>query len=187
MRLVQQIFKTVSLVVALSATVPAHAADLAEATAEQRSSVIEFSVRPSDTYFPLAPPPPTQGGIQWAHDLLNLPAAWDKVRGHAFVAVVDNGIQSAHPDLQGSFRPHMSYNLAAGAPGSEPYVSQAVEEGVGSSYINVPGGCMPNPIRGHGTHVAGIIAASANDQGAVGTCWHCSLMVYISSDVHKSA
>ena len=66
------------------------------------------------------------------------------------VAVLDTGIDRSHPDLQGSF----------------------VE---GSDAVNED--ADPNDDHGHGTLVAGVIAARSNNGiGGVGACSQCSLM-----------
>lgn len=108
----------------------------------------------------------------------NLQAAWDLVRGTAYVAVLDNGIQTepaVHPDLTQNYRPQFSENRYSG----DIY---AIDEmaGVPSS----PGWA------GHGTHVAGIVAANTTHPGlpsehpnppaagGAGVCWYCSLMIF---------
>ena len=73
-------------------------------------------------------------GQQWALDKTSFEAAWKVTRGQGVkVAVVDSGVESAHQDLQGSV-------LA------------------GKDYVN-PGDDGRVDPNGHGTHVAGIIAA----------------------------
>ena len=140
----------------------------------------EFSARPTDNYFSPWPPPQNETPIQWAPDILNLPAAWDRVRGHAFVAVIDSGIQISHPDLQASFRPHFAVNWGEGAPPSAWAISSVVDEARTTAIVGV---CVSGR-KGHGTHVAGLLAASPNDIGISGACWNCSLMIYIASSLH---
>jgi hypothetical protein len=48
---------------------------------------------------------------QWGMHVMRFPKAWDKIRGHAYVGVVDNGIDPTHPDLIANFRPHFARNL----------------------------------------------------------------------------
>jgi thermitase len=79
---------------------------------------------------------------RWWLDDIHAPQAWDITTGSSqiVVAVVDSGVSSAQPDL--------ANRLVGG-------------------YNAVTGGSDASDIDGHGTHVAGIIAASGNDQ--VGT------------------
>lgn len=121
----------------------------------KQAESVQFSVAPTDPYYPAGATALTG---QWAPPVLNLPNAWDVVTGTAYVGVVDNGIQPTHPDLLAAYRPHFSANFAGGTT-----VDEAVTglQGVG-----------------HGTHVAGIIAAQPNNgQGVAGTCWNCNLMI----------
>lgn len=129
----------------------------------------EFSVSPAD---PLFAPAASPMDYQWGLHYLGMPYAWDLARGHAYVGHVDSGVQITHPDL--NFRPQFSYSYEGGSPDEIPVP-------------NIPQ--FPN-LRGHGTHTAGIIAASTSNPaaqyghpnppspiGVSGTCWHCSLLV----------
>ncbi len=82
---------------------------------------------------------------QWALEDLGMPAAWRLERGQSsvLVGVVDSGVQSDHPDLD---------------------VTRIV---VGKDYVD--GDNWPQDEAGHGTHIAGIIAAGhSNGIGIVG-------------------
>lgn len=113
---------------------------------------------------------PTQ--YQWGLHTLNFPQAWDLIKGHAYVALVDTGLQVNHPDLRafqtsgstttfegGNFRPHLSWDFVDGdadVDELDPLPSSA----------------------GHGMHTSGIIAATPNNYtGGTGGCWHCSLLM----------
>jgi hypothetical protein len=103
---------------------------------------------------------------QWGLHTMNFPEAWDYVRGHAYIAMLDTGINMSHPDLQANFRPHLSYDFY----NNRHDVDELTPD------IRPP--FVANDLVGHGTHVAGIIAATTNNGiGGAGTCWHCSLMV----------
>ena len=94
----------------------------------------------------------TETSEQWGNRKINLPRAWDYTMGDSrvIVAVVDTGVDLTHPDLQG--------RLAAGR-----------------SFV--PGSTGPMDDNGHGTHVAGIIAAEANNnQGIAGVAPKCRIM-----------
>jgi hypothetical protein len=97
-----------------------------------------------------------------AHSLLGLPVAWDRVQGTAYVADIDTGIQVIHEDLVSNLRNHFSASVSSSPTIEEAPLSQK---------------------RGHGTHTAGIIAASPNNgAGTSGVCWSCSLMVIRITD-----
>lgn len=122
---------------------------------------------------------------QWGLYAINAFSAWDIVRGHAYVGHVDTGIQTGangfgnqgtvdpnasfpnvHPDLQWNFRRQFAYHAYGG------YFDDDIQG-----------------FRGHGTHTAGTIAATASNpyaqfghpqlpsQGGAGVCWNCPLMV----------
>ncbi len=103
-------------------------------------------------------------GFQWYLPAVDVGAAWNTTvgSGDVLVAVVDTGIYSAHPDLQGQLVPGYDFivnpDVSRDGDGLDPD-----PEDVGDS--NVIGESS-----WHGTHVAGIIAAMDNNgQGMVGT------------------
>lgn len=98
---------------------------------------------PGDPYF----------SEQYAHANMNDAMAWDVTRGSAdvVVAVIDTGIDTDHPEFTGRISPlscNMNYNE-------------------NSQYVQKVGYQYAEDDNGHGTHVAGIIAA-AQDNGAGG-------------------
>jgi subtilisin family serine protease len=140
---------------------------------------------------------PSGWGAGWtpataADQALNtsLESAWDWVHGSAYVAVLDTGIQqrgadgqSMHPDLAWLFRPHFSQDVFLNMRGE-------VDELNGL----LPGTDPSSVYVGHGSHVAGILAAFTRRPGipyvnppvylnqgpgvgVAGTCWFCNLMV----------
>ncbi len=113
---------------------------------------------------------------QWGSYTLNLPAAWDRIHGHAYVGLTDTGLEVNHPDLRpyhlsgsswifdgGGFRPQFSWDFG--------YNDANVDE------ADHPAGVTLTHL-GHGTHTSGIIAAATNNgTGVAGACWNCSLMM----------
>ena len=100
---------------------------------------------------PVAPNDPLWSN-SWSLTKTNAAAAWSLTTGAAetVVAVLDTGVDLSHPDLQGSFV---------------------------QGYDVVNGDDDPSDDHGHGTMVAGIVAARANNGlGGVGACSRCSLM-----------
>ena len=98
------------------------------------------------------PNDPDFASRQWALSTINAPQAWDVVTGSAgiVIAIVDTGIDFGHPDLAGQLTAGVSF---------------------------VPGAYSAQDDHGHGTHVAGITAASTNNGiGMAGLAWNVRLM-----------
>jgi subtilisin family serine protease len=96
-------------------------------------------------------PNDTDWSSQWGLRRIELPAAWDRTHGaNIVVAVLDTGVDGAAPDLQGAVG--AGYNVVAAQPG-------AADD------------------NGHGTSVAGIVAARTNNhEGIAGICWTCTVL-----------
>lgn len=83
---------------------------------------------------------------------IDAPEAWDIATGvsSTIIAVIDSGVDLDHPDLAGKLVPGYDY--------------------VNDDYV-------PQDDHGHGTHVAGIAAATSNNiTGTSGVCGQCSIM-----------
>ncbi|MDC3415972.1 S8 family serine peptidase [Aquibacillus salsiterrae] len=80
---------------------------------------------------------------QWYLNKLNMTKAWDVTKGSSDVtiAILDTGVDASHPDLQGRLLP---------------------------GYDFVEDDNDPNDEHGHGTQVAGVIAANSNQIGITG-------------------
>jgi subtilisin family serine protease len=89
---------------------------------------------------------------QWGPKRVRAPAAWEATRGSTsvVVAVLDTGVDAAHPDLRGALVP-------------------------GFDIVNRD--ANPTDDNGHGTAAAGVIAARTNNvRGQAGICWSCAIM-----------
>ncbi|WP_428266594.1 S8 family serine peptidase [Haliangium sp.] len=118
---------------------------------------IEFDIPvPAATFSvaEMAANPPVSGDddaffdLQWGHDAVDAPEAWDLgYRGAGVrVAVLDSGIDAEHPDIA----PNLNLALSTSfVPGED---------------VNVRPGVFFN----HGTHVAGTIAGADNGIGIIG-------------------
>ncbi|MBI5871455.1 MAG: carboxypeptidase regulatory-like domain-containing protein, partial [Actinobacteria bacterium] len=111
-------------------------------------------------YYALATPNDTfYEGTQWNLQKINAPTAWDTTTGsvNSVIAIIDTGVDSAHPDLAGKVLP--GYNTI-------------------NESTNV------TDVYGHGTHVAGIAAAASNNGlGVAGVAWDSKVMpVKVLSD-----
>lgn len=85
--------------------------------------------------------------VQWAPDAVNAPAAWNAghVGAGARVAILDGGVHATHIDIAPNLDVARSASFVPGV---------AFNQDVGTFW--------------HGTHVAGIVAAPANNLGTVG-------------------
>ncbi|NOH00801.1 MAG: S8 family serine peptidase [Chloroflexi bacterium] len=95
--------------------------------------------------------------LQWGHDAVDAPEAWDEgYRGAGVrVAVLDTGFDLDHPDLAPNINFALSFNFVAGET---------------LSYA------LPDPFS-HGTHVAGTIAAADNAFGTIGVAPEAELVL----------
>lgn len=89
---------------------------------------------------------------QWGLEAIRAPQGWELAKGSSSVtiAIVDSGVDLLHPDLADKIVP-------------------------GRDFVN--GDSDPQDDYGHGTHVAGIAAASTNNGiGVAGTSWRARVM-----------
>ncbi|WP_241158432.1 S8 family peptidase [Cohnella candidum] len=100
---------------------------------------------------PIVPNDTLYSRYQWNLPQIDTEQGWNVNRGsQVIVAVVDTGVQSDHPDLQGKLVPGVNI-----VDSSKP----------------------PEDDVGHGTHVAGIIAAQINNhEGVAGLTWYTKIM-----------
>ncbi len=106
--------------------------------------------------------PPSQEDFTWAMDQILVPDVQqnDGLQGSGVtVAIVDSGIDTSHPE----FTKRISGGFNA-----------VVDEGGGCNGGANAGNYKDN--HGHGTHVAGIIAAAVNSQGVIGAAPKVNIM-----------
>lgn len=110
--------------------------------------------------------PRTPGGTvqEWWASPMGLPAAWDVTRGDgALVAIIDTGADGGHPELSGKIRDTLDLDETFGA------------------------GPPTTDENGHGTHVASLACAQANNgMGIAGAGLNCGLLI-IKSDLTDSS
>jgi subtilisin family serine protease len=112
---------------------------------------------------------------QWYYDLINAPEAWDVETGEAsvVVAVLDTGIDATHADLQGVL---WTNPFEIDGNGIDDDMNGCIDDLHGCSFAETSSECTydsapNNKIEddlGHGTMVAGIVAARTNKVGVTG-------------------
>jgi len=122
---------------------------------------------------------------QWALSdpvVLGASEAWSQSRGEGVVvAVLDSGVQVDHPDLAASL-----WTNGAEQPGNgiDDDANGVVDDIHGANILN--GGANIGDDEGHGTHVAGIIAAQgANGIGGAGLAPGAKLMIVKVLDANR--
>lgn len=111
---------------------------------------------------------------QWGLARISAPAAWDVNQGSPAVsiAVIDTGVALSHPELVGKLWQNPG---EIGGNGLDDDGNGKVDDVYGWDWVNGDNG--PEDDIGHGTHVAGIIAAATdNGEGIAGVCPDCRIM-----------
>jgi thermitase len=119
------------------------------------------SVEQDDTVVAAQEPNDQTFARQWALQAIQAPFAWELAHGssNVVVAVLDSGVDLTHPDLAAHILP-------------------------GGCNVVADGGCLsgskltpPRDLDGHGTAVAGIIAALTDNRiGIAGVAWNASIL-----------
>lgn len=131
---------------------------------------------------------PDLGGDNWGNDMVNAPEVW--ARGDAgqgmIVAVIDSGVDITHPDLGANIWRNPGEIVGnAIDDDSNGYIDDihGWNFGLGQNNNNVMPGTASES-QGHGTHVAGIIAASNNGFGVTGVAYNSQIMPIRMGDIN---
>jgi subtilisin family serine protease len=102
-------------------------------------------------------------GDQWALERLQMPAVWSITRGSpdVVVAVLDSGVEAAHEDL-GTTRLWQNRAEINGQPGVDDDGNGYVDDFHGWDWVRGDNSLV-DPF-GHGTHVAGTLAAAMDNE-----------------------
>ncbi|MEG4282291.1 S8 family serine peptidase [Microcoleus sp. A006_D1] len=121
------------------------------------------------------PEVPNLDGNNWGRDMVNAPEVWNQgITGNGIVvAVVDGGVDYTHPDLDGNI-----WRNAGEIPdnGIDDDRNGYVDDVRGWDFVSYDNEPMDESILGHGTHVAGAIAAERNDFGITGVAYNAKIM-----------
>ncbi len=115
---------------------------------------------------------PNIGGVIWGLDRINAPEVW--AQGYTgqdvIVAVIDTGVDYTHPDLDDNIwtNPGEIYD------GIDNDGNGFVDDVLGWDFVNWDNNPMDDT--GHGTHVAGTIAAENNGFGITGVAYNAKIM-----------
>ncbi|MFB2978225.1 S8 family serine peptidase [Microseira sp. BLCC-F43] len=116
---------------------------------------------------------PNSGGDNWGLDMVNAPEVWN--RGYTgegiVVAVIDSGVDYTHPDLDNNI--WVNSDEIPGN-GKDDDGNGYIDDIRGWDFVNRDND--PMDIDGHGTHIAGIIAAEKNDFGVTGVAFNAKIM-----------
>jgi len=120
---------------------------------------------------------------QWHLAAANIPAAWDYLTSQSLppggdrgivVAVIDTGVDYTHPDLAANL---WTNSLEIAANGIDDDGNGFVDDIHGVTVVSNQHSGDPMDDHGHGTHVAGIIAAQAgNSSGGVGVAYNTQIL-----------
>jgi subtilisin family serine protease len=110
---------------------------------------------------------------------IDAPEAWDVQTGNGtVVAVIDSGVDVSHPDLSGQVWTNLGETPGDGVDNDGNGETDDVN---GWDFVNNDNDLTDDD--GHGTHVAGTIAAALdNSTGVVGVCPGCKIMVLKAVD-----
>ena len=110
---------------------------------------------------------------------VDAPEAWDietgspQVVAAAIVAVIDNGFDMTHEDLISNIR----VNALDPPDGTDNDLNGYIDDTVGWDFVNDDNNPTDDVNDGHGTHVAGIVAAAGNNGvGVTGASWASKIM-----------
>ncbi len=146
----------------------------------EEDKIVTASLIPNDPYFSSSGSWGQSYDDLWGIKKIGAPTAWDSNTGTGeIVAVVDTGIDYNHPDIAGNIWININEIPGNGIDDDHNGYVDDVRgwDFIGSTYTNPQQSNDPIDHQGHGTHVAGIIAAEGNNGvGIIGVAWHAQVM-----------
>ncbi|MEG4485198.1 S8 family serine peptidase [Microcoleus sp. D2_18a_B4] len=117
---------------------------------------------------------PDSGGNNLALDVINTPEVWEQnITGNGIVvAVIDSGVDYTHPDLDSNIWQNAGEIAENGIDDDR---NGYIDDIRGWDFVVNDNNPMDLD-NGHGTHVAGLIAAERNDFGITGVAYNAKIM-----------
>ncbi len=145
----------------------------------EEDKIVSVSYTPNDPYFNRRGSWGQNYDDLWGLKKIGAPAAWDTSKGEGIVvAVLDTGIDYNHPDISANIWTNAK---EVAGNGVDDDGNGFVDDVRGWNFV----GTNNNPIddHGHGTHVAGTIAAVGNNGlGVIGVAWRAKVMLIKAFD-----
>ena len=154
-------------------------ADVERAGFDQIVRAVGSNVAPNDTYFASSQYALQNTGTQPPYDPgtpdadIDMDEGWSYTTGDSstILAIIDTGIDFGHPEFLGRLWANPNEEFDEFDNDSNGYI----DDGFGWNFHN--NNNAPSDGNGHGTHVAGIAAATGNNGiGIAGMNWHCRIM-----------
>jgi len=146
----------------------------------EENKLVSVNFTPNDPYFLSSGSWGQAYDDLWGIKKIGAPAAWDTTAGAGvIVAVVDTGIDYNHPDIASNIWINTGEipNNGIDDDGNGYVDDVRGWDFIGSSYLNPTQSNDPIDHFGHGTHVAGTIAAAGNNGiGVIGVAWQAQVM-----------
>lgn len=124
----------------------------------------------------------------WGHFAINAPAAWNTTIGTGVVvAVIDTGLDPTHPDIAANIWTNPREIAGNGLDDDGNGLADDIQgwDFIGPDASNPVQSNHPLDHHGHGTHVAGTIAATGNNAlGIPGVAWGAKVMPVKALDDH---
>jgi subtilisin family serine protease len=150
-------------------------ADVLRAVQELQADPSVAYAEPDYLAHVIATPNDPEYANQWGLTKISAPAAWDTTTGSndVVIAVVDAGIDATHPDLGSQLWTNPGEIAGNGVDDdSNGYMDDVRGWNIFGNNADL------SDTTGHGTQVAGVIAAATNNStGIAGVCWNCRLMI----------
>jgi thermitase len=115
-------------------------------------------------------------GLQWSHVITKAEQGWDIQRGNKNIklGIIDTGIDYLHEDLVSNYQSDISYDFVD--VDTSAYKESNLFPVNGEDYTDLDDD--PKDFHGHGTHVSGIAAATANNGiGISGVAHNCTVIM----------